>query len=138
MRSTAEGLCVGQLSRYLADYMGDRNWTIREAAEQFGISKTALAYILSHTDAVPTLETLSKIADGVELPLGKIIELCGFKLEPSPTPNDQIRRLASLIEHAPDYRPLMDRLLALRPDDVEGVLAYIDAVEARRARRDMP
>src|SRR5579859_389667 len=127
-----------QLAQFLAGQMHGRQWGVRDAAAFTHVSKSTIWNIL-RDQAVPTLDVLEKLAGAFDVPLWKMIEMAGVHLQLPATPSAQAQRLTALLEHEPAYQPLIDRLLALQVDDLAGVLAYIEALEAGgRSRRNVP
>lgn len=70
-----------ELADYLQRVMKERGWTRQRAADQSGVSKTAITNIINKKQR-PELETLAGIATGFDVPLARLIELCGYELPP--------------------------------------------------------
>lgn len=122
------------LPEYLRHYIDAQGWSLRDAEAQLGVSRAALSNILTNAEVTPRLDTLEQLATALNLPLWKMIELAGFDLDLTTTPEDKAARLLSLARRQPAYQPIVDHLLDLHPDDLEGVLVYLEAAELRRKR----
>lgn len=122
------------LPGYLKHYIDSQGWSLRDAEAKLGVSRAALSNILNHEDVVPRLDTLEQLASALHLPLWRLIELAGFDLDLSASPEDQAARLLALARKQSAYQPVVQHLLDLHPDDLEGVLVYLEAAELRRKR----
>jgi transcriptional regulator with XRE-family HTH domain len=124
---------MSELSIYLKKQIRDRDWTWRVAEETTGVSKSALANIIDNPDVTPSLETLVKLSRAFKLPLWRVVEMAGFDLELSRGDTPQAQRLASLMEAMPQYRPVVEYLMQIDSDDLEGMLVYLETLQRRRA-----
>jgi len=122
------------LAALLARQMRERGWSLRDAEREIGISKTAVRNILEKPNVVPELETLSKIASALDLPLWRVIEVAGFDLDLSRAPLEKAQLLASLVATVPELDSQLHRLDQWSREDLQGLLAYIEVVEKRRGR----
>lgn len=73
-------LSMADLAAYLEREMKQRGWSLRRAAEAWGIDKSTLSLLLSNPDRTPDLRTLKKLAAGLGVSLARLIELAGFDL----------------------------------------------------------
>lgn len=105
---------------------------LRALARKVDVSHTAIKNVIENNDAIPELETLVKFARAFKLPLWRVVEMAGFDLELNQGSVSQAQRLASLMEVMPQYRPVVDYLLRLNPDDIEGMLMYLEVLERQR------
>lgn len=126
---------LSELAAFVARQMEQRGWGLRAAERETGVSKTALKNILDNADVVPEMDTLVKLANAFGVPLWRIVEMCGFDLGLPTTPTDRAQRLAALVAAMPEYQPIVDQLLTLTPEDLEGVLLYLEAIRLRRQRQ---
>ncbi len=118
------------LQGFLRHQMDARGWSLRDTERETGLSRSTIDNILRVEGVVPSLDTLAKLAITFNVSLARIIELCGFELgEHSLPPNE---RLNSLLVALPQLQSAVDRLMELTPDDLDGVLDYIEVVERRR------
>jgi transcriptional regulator with XRE-family HTH domain len=121
------------LAALLRKRMKDEGWTWREFEAFTGLSKSALANIIDNPDVTPGLETLTKLARAFKMPLWRVVEMAGFDLELSHGDLSQTQRLASLMQSMPQYRPVVDYLVGVEPDDLEGILVYLETLQRRRS-----
>lgn len=107
---------------------------LRALARKTGVSHNALSNLMTSETAIPELETLVRISQAFGMPLWRIIDLAGFDLGLPRSPSDQAQRLAGLVEQLPEFQPIVSYLLSLQPDDLEGVLTYLESLNRRRGR----
>lgn len=112
----------------------DAAGSVRALSMQTEVSYTGLKNLIDNPDATPELETLVKFSRAFNLPLWRIVEMAGFDLGLGNGPATQAQRLTSLIEAMPQYRPVIDHLVGISPDDLEGLLVYLETLERRRGR----
>jgi transcriptional regulator with XRE-family HTH domain len=124
-----------ELSAFVRRQMEQRGLGLRATERFTGVSKGSLHNLLENPDTIPELETLVKLSRAFELPLWRLIEMCGVDLGLSATPSDPVQRLAGLLESMPDMRPIANHLLSLHPEDIDGLLAYLEAQKLRREQR---
>lgn len=74
-------LRMTELADYLRRVMKEKRWTRQDAADRTGVSKTAITNIVNKKQQ-PELETLASISAGFDIPLTRLIELCGYELPP--------------------------------------------------------
>lgn len=127
-----------ELARYLKDWMFRKDLSLRSAEVETGVSKTALAHILEKPDVMPGLATLQKLADAFGLPLWRVIEMMGYDLGLKPTLKNDWERITSLTTAVPWLAPIAKTLLTLDPNDLEGVLAYLEFLASRKAQAAQP
>jgi transcriptional regulator with XRE-family HTH domain len=125
---------VPHLAVRLRKFIQDKGWTLRQAEEHFKISRSRLSDLMNEKVDSPEVETLTNLAAGLELPLWQVIEDFGINLGLSQAPSDLARRLAGLVETSPEYAPLAPYLLTLHPDDLNGLLAFLETQQRLRAR----
>jgi transcriptional regulator with XRE-family HTH domain len=126
---------MATLAAYVQNQMKQRGWSLRDAERETGVSRSALDNILKNEDVTPGLDTLTKLASVFGIPLWRIVEMCGFDLGIPREPSNQSQRLTTLINSMPQLQPIVDHLLALQPDDLGGILDYLELVELRRNRQ---
>jgi len=125
---------MSELSSFVDQQLKQRNWTLRVAEEEIGVSKTALSNLINDVQK-PDLETLVKVSKAFSLPLWRIVEMAGYDLGFNASTKSTAERIASLIEAVPEFREGLERLLSASPDDIEGMLAYLEAQQLVRNRR---
>lgn len=125
------------LAGFLKHQMEQRGWSLRDTERETGLSRSTIDNILKVEGVVPSLDTLAKLAIAFNISLARIIELCGFELGDahSVKPNE---RLNHLLASLPQMQSVVDRLMALNPEDMEGILDYIEVVERRRKSNQKP
>lgn len=73
-------LAMADLAAYLEREMKQQGWSLRRAAEAWGVDKSTLSLLLNNPDRTPDLKTLKKLAEGLGVSLARLIELTGFDL----------------------------------------------------------
>lgn len=130
-------LCVSDmlktdLSSLIANELRDRNWSLRDAEEEMKVSRSALGNILNGKDQTPTLETLDRLATYFKLPLWRVVEMAGVDLGLVRSVDDTVQQLSSLARRMPEIEPIVQYLLKLYPEDLRGVVAYLEVLDRRR------
>lgn len=105
----------------------------REVEELTSVPRSTLSKIVhGQLKGLPELETLIKLSLAYGLPLWRLVEMAGTDIGLAQTTTEQARRVAVLAEAYPEeMKPLLDRLLRLEPNDLRGVVAYLEAVLQR-------
>lgn len=67
-----------ELATYLRREFAQRGWSQRRAALELGMSVSTLNNILNRPGREPTRMNLHKIAEGLRLPLRRVLELAGM------------------------------------------------------------
>lgn len=119
----------------LAEFLGRelKNSSYRDLEEKTKVSRGSLENIIGQQNTdFPKLETLNKLAKAYRLPLWRIIEMAGIELGLPGTPDDLARRLTSLGDRIPEIQPIVGFLLKLHPDDMRGVVAYLETLDRLR------
>jgi len=123
------------LSNFLRDEIKQRGWTQQRLAELSGLQKSGIHYIINHPNSTPDLETLQKLADGLQISFGRILVICGY--DPGiEKPIPESERRAILIEANPDLAPVIDNLVGFSSEERQKIFGYIEAqLEARGKRK---
>lgn len=122
------------LARLIDGEMRDRKWSLRDAEEEVKVSRSALANILNGKNQPPTLDTLDKLATYFRLPLWRLIEMAGIDLGLTRSIDDTVQQLTSLVRRMPEIEPIVQYLLKLYPEDLRGVVAYLEAIDRQHSR----
>ena len=125
---------MAQLADFLAHQMQVQNWSLQRLADEIGISKSGVVYILENPDSVPKLETLVLIRKRFNMPLWRVVEMAGLPLDlpENITPQQYAEALS---QSSPQLGVIIDQLLKLDPGSLEGVLAYLEGQRIARDRR---
>lgn len=119
----------------LADFLGQKlkESSYRELEGVTRVSRGALENIINRDNTeLPKLETLEKIAVAYHLPLWRIVEMAGADLDLPGDADMLARQLTGLAANLPEIDPIVEHLLSLHPDDLRGVVAYLEAVRRQR------
>lgn len=119
----------------LADFLTREleNSSYRQLEAKTKVSRGALENLISEENKdFPKLETLEKIATAYNLPLWRVIEMAGINLGIPATSENTARQLTSLASRLPEIEPIVEFLLKLHPDDLRGVVAYLETLDRLR------
>ncbi|MCL2698852.1 MAG: helix-turn-helix domain-containing protein [Defluviitaleaceae bacterium] len=89
-----------KLGRLLRERRTERGMSLRDFSEYLSISHAYLDKLEKGYDSrtgrpiAPTIEALSKISEGLELPLGAFLNECGYTESPEPTGTLELNTLA--------------------------------------------
>lgn len=112
------------LGGYLRAEIDRRGITDERFAEMAGLTKSSLSNILHTPGIVPKLTTLAGIAHGLDMPLGRLIEICGFQIgRPDPVANAEL--IGTMISQVPELRGLVDHLLPLPAEHLHAIEMYV-------------
>lgn len=125
-------VCMTDLADMVSREIRDKGWSLREAEEHMKVSRSALGNMINDKDIVPAMETLEKLATYFKLPLWRVIEMAGIDLGLPRTPSDLAQQLTSLAGRMPEIEPIVGFLLKLYPDDLRGVVAYLETLDRLR------
>ena len=136
---TSETACVmvTELVRKLQEELRSKSYRDLESAT--GVSRGALEGIVRgkqgapNTEA-PRLETLDKLATYWKLPLWRVIEMSGVDLGLTRSVDETVQQLSSLAKRMPEIEPIVHYLLKLYPEDLRGVVAYLESLDRQRNR----
>lgn len=124
---------MSELSRKLNEEL--RTQSYRDLEEKIGVSRGTLEHLAKErNEEFPKLETLDKLAIYWKKPLWQVIEMAGIDLGLAKSVNDTIDQLNSLARRMPEIEPIVVYLLKLYPEDLRGVVAYLEALDRTRNR----
>ena len=124
---------MSELSRKLTEELKTQSY--RDLEAKTGVSRGSLEGIArGQISEFPKLETLDKLATYWKLPLWRVIEMAGIDLGLTRSVSDTIEQLNSLAHRMPEIAPIVMYLLKLYPEDLRGVVAYLEALDRQRNR----
>lgn len=110
--------------------------SFRGVEEKTGVSKGALENLTKGRNRkLPELETLAKIAEAYSIPRWKVIEMTGFYLDLDQESLLSASRISSFVQKNPDLSSLIDEITKMHPDDIRGVLIYMEVTRRLREER---
>lgn len=124
---------MDELTAHVQRLMREEDWSYREAAGVLGVSKRVIEAI-AKDQFNPELDTLRKLAKALKLPLWRVVQMSGVDLDLPKSSGERTRRLTALAETMPQYQAIVDHLLALNPDDADGILMHLEGIARRRAQ----
>jgi transcriptional regulator with XRE-family HTH domain len=124
-------LAMSELSRKLNEEL--KTYSYRDLEIRTGVSRGSLEGIArEQITEFPKLETLDKLATYFKLPLWRVIEMAGIDLGMNRSISDTIEQLNSLARRMPEIEPIVMYLLKLYPEDLRGVVAYLETLDRMR------
>lgn len=112
------------IGAYLRAEIDRRAITDEEFARRADMPKSSLSNILHTPGIVPRLETLAGIASALDMPLGRLIEVCGYRVgHQHQRANTDV--IADMIEAVPELRGLMRHLLPLPTEHLQAIDQYV-------------
>lgn len=121
---------MSELSQKLIEELQTRSY--RDIEDKAGVSRGAIEKIVRGQVTIPRLETLEKLATYWSLPLWRVVEMAGIDLGLPTAPDDLARQLTSLSLRLPEIEPIVHFLLKLHPEDLRGVVAYLQTIDRLR------
>lgn len=115
--------------------MRSSDWSYQRLADEIGISKSGVVNLIENEDLKPKLETLVLIGRRFNIPLWRLVEMSGFDLNLPTHVGTTEQRIAVLVDSSPQLEPIINHLIRLEPDSLEGVLIYLEAQQLVRDRR---
>lgn len=124
---------MSELSRKLVDELKTQSY--RDLEAKTGVSRGALEGIVrEQIKEFPKLETLDKLAAYWKLPMWRVVEMAGIDLGLPRSIDETVQQLMSLAQRLPEIEPIVQYLLKLYPEDLRGVVAYLEALDRQRNR----
>jgi transcriptional regulator with XRE-family HTH domain len=112
--------------------LNKRGWKMRDLAINSTLSEGTLSRIKNNPEYRPDLQTLAGISIGLDIPLRRVIEACGYDIESGEANEDEATRITALLTAVPELQTFLGPLAALRPDDRLAVLTYAEMLVRRR------
>lgn len=110
------------LGEYLRRAIDQRGWSDRHFADHSGVSPAVLSQLINTPGKLPSLETAVKLARALDVPLSRIVALCGMTVpDDAPTDADD----AALLREFPELGDIVRDLRELHPQDRAAVHGYI-------------
>lgn len=120
---------MSELGQWLENQLKNRGWSYRAAEKETGVSKSMLEDIVKVEGFQPRLGVLARLSESLDVPLWQVVEMCGYPSGVSQSPSRRAERVANLIHSMPEMEVVLNRLAALSPDRVDGVLAFLEAID---------
>lgn len=119
---------MSELSRKLAEEL--KTISYRDLEVRTGVSRGSLENIVREQNIeFPKLETLEKLATYWKFPLWRVIEMAGIDLGYPRSIDELGQQLMSLAHRLPEIEPIVQYLLKLYPEDLRGVIAYLEVLD---------
>jgi transcriptional regulator with XRE-family HTH domain len=112
------------LAGFLRAEIDRRGWSASQLASKAGISRSTITKIFDRPEAIPRLDTLYGLAQALDVPLERLIRICGFE----PGEDDgmlDMERQALLRDAIPELGSVVDEMSQMTPAQQQAVLAYI-------------
>jgi transcriptional regulator with XRE-family HTH domain len=124
---------ASELVRRLAEELKTQSY--RDLEGKTRVSRGTLEHLVKEqNNDHPKLETLDKLATYWRLPLWRVIEMAGVDLGLPRSIDETVQQLMGLAKRLPEIEPIVHYLLKLYPEDLRGVVAYLESVDRQRNR----
>lgn len=121
---------MSELTRKLLEELKTQSY--RDLQGKTGVSRGAIEKIVNEDTEYPELATLDKLATYWKLPMWRVIEMAGVDLGLPRSIDETVQQLTSLAKRLPEIEPIVQYLLKLYPEDLRGVVAYLEALDRQR------
>jgi transcriptional regulator with XRE-family HTH domain len=119
------------LVAYLQGELKARGWTQTQLADRAGMHKATISKIFKNPDTIPDLDTLARLARGLDVPLTRLITICGF--EPGDDDGQlDVERAAILFEAVPELRELADAAGQFSSAELRLLMAFVQGLRQQR------
>lgn len=109
-----------------------RDWKASDLAANSELSEATISRIKNNPSYEPDLGTLAAVAIGLDIPLRRVVEACGYNVDAGAANADDTERAAAIIRAVPDLRIYVETLASLRPDDRLVILSVAEKMAAER------
>jgi transcriptional regulator with XRE-family HTH domain len=113
------------LARLLKTYMDEQHLTLRDMEQRSGVSRSLLHSLIHGRETEPKLATLKGIAQAVEVPLWRVIELAGVDLELPQELSYDAERLSLMVNKSQLLQRLLPQMLAVDEKKLSAILNFI-------------
>jgi transcriptional regulator with XRE-family HTH domain len=129
------GSCVmaSVLVPYLQSEIDQRGWSATDLARKSGITKSNISKLFQNPSRIPQLTTLGKLARALDVPLPRLIALCGFEMEPDEGAPDA-GQVAILFETMPELRQAVGSWSQLSEEYRRALVAYADGLRRQQSQ----
>ena len=113
-----------------------RGWKARDLAANSEVSEPTLSRIKNNPDYKPDLPTLAAISIGLDVPLRRVVEACGYSVDAGAGNENDTERVMALLRAVPDLQVYLQPLARLKADDRRAILAVAEQLANRSAGED--
>lgn len=127
---------INALSLLVHSELERRGWGLRDLARATGISASSLSGLVNppvdKPPKEPRLSTLALLSIALDIPMRRLVEACGYPVEPIDGVSGSEARIAAVLRSVPALAPVLTQLSELPPDDQAAVLSMIESLQRRR------
>src|SRR5436190_23264222 len=92
-----------KLGGFILTWLRQRGWNATDLADKANVPAQSLSHVISGYSRKPELETLNALAEAMDEPLTKLLEVMGFKLQPmAPDKHSAKSRRSAALARADD------------------------------------
>lgn len=125
-------MSMSALANFLRERLDERGWEQKDLVTQSGLKKATISRLLNGQVDDPELPTFVALSEALEVPLWRLLEQAGYKIDRPTDPADSDRQLARQIEASPELRPIVQWLFDLDFDDRAAVMSFVEVLRRRR------
>ena len=109
--------------------MDIQNLGLRDLASLSNLAPSTLSKIMNTPNHTPELKTLAALSNALNLPLGRLIEACGYDVGSVGNPDDVQRQIAAIARAVPELREMFLDLAHSNNDVRRSVIAYMKLLD---------
>lgn len=126
------------LAIYLRRELERRGLTQQDLERDTDIPDSTLSRILNGQVREPKASQLAKIAKALGVPFWRLMEHAGYSSEVPGTPDEETKRIASILSTDPELQRVLDNLMRFDEADRRAALDYILFLRKRRDDQNDP
>lgn len=112
--------------------LNKRGWKASDLAANSDVSEATLSRIKNNPGYKPDLPTLAAISIGLDVPLRRVVEACGYSIDAGAENEDDNERIMALLRAVPDLQVFLRPLARLRLEDRQAILAVAEQMANQR------
>lgn len=128
---------MSELTDYIESLLAS-GWSYRdfERKSSGALKRGAIESLLAGKKT--RMETFALLAETLELPLWRIVQMAGYNLQLGKSIDEKSKRLVEMAKIHPGIELILDRLLQLDPQNIAAVLALLEGQKALSKQGNPP
>lgn len=126
---------MNALAQYLQAQIAQRGWDQKRLAHEAKVAQSTISNIFNNPSyGGPTRGVVGRIADALGVQQRTLLELAGYSIEESVTPEARASRIARMLVAMPRAQNIMGKLVQLPAEEQDVVLSLIEELHRRHLR----